>query len=167
MGKSKEGEIKPEKNSVDNSLELTKFAAEVQSRIRTDINSDFTLALLNEKDKEATKELTNNAYLSKRLVLSIIEEKQYVWNKAKKKWELKDIEKTTEDKIRSIANEIFDIHMIRPTMVSILNRNKKDNPILSGLMNNERKIQEQEGVDEETVAERVVNKLKGKKEEET
>lgn len=156
-------EIKPEKDdTVDNSLELTKYATQVQSRIREDINSDFVLAVLNEKDKEAIKEFTNNAYLSKRLIKEITEEKQYKWNKTKRVWELRKLQEDEIKEIERIADETFDIHMIRPMMLVILERNKKENPILSGLMNKEKTETTTQEIDEETVAERIVQKLGNK-----
>lgn len=159
------GKVEPDKSGVDNPLELTKFAAEVNSRIKEDISSDFVLAKLGEKDKEATKELTNNAYLGKRIVKDIAEQRQYKWNKTKKIWEEKEIEKEEQKKILEIADEVFDIQMIRPTMVAILNRNKQDNPILSGLMNKNTQETKTE-LDEETIAERIGSKLSKQKKEE-
>ena len=61
-----------DKDTIDNTLELIKYATDVQSRIKDDVNSDFVLAKIDEEeDKLAIIEMTNNAYLSKRIIKSI------------------------------------------------------------------------------------------------
>ena len=71
-------EIKPVEPSkeieVDSKLELLKYTADIQSRIKDDISSDFTLAKLEAKDKEGIIEMTSNAYFCKK-VADLISEK--------------------------------------------------------------------------------------------
>lgn len=152
--------------SVDNTLELIKYATEVQSRIKEDINSDFVLAKITEKDIEAIKELTNNAYLAKRMINDMNYKKYYFWNKGLKRWEHRELDEKTKQRISTIADEIFDIHMLRPQMTCILNRNKEGNPILSGLMKTNAENPEINEPNEETIAKHLYDKMKGKEEKE-
>lgn len=162
--------IEPSKEDhVDNKLELVKYATEVQCRIREDINSDFVIAKFpTEKDKEALTEMTNNAYLSKRLITNLTKGKIHKWNKQRGKWEEKELTDDEKTEINNIANEIFDIHMIRHQMKAILERNKKDNPILQGIMGLPQEPEEETDEEMRTIKEIMKEKLKkkDKKEEE-
>lgn len=158
-----------EESSIDNSLELIKFATEVQSKIKEDVTSDFVLAkFANEKDEEAIKEMINNARMSKRMITELTQKTYWTWNKKTKTWEKKSLDKETEQKIQKIADVVFEIHMIRLEMKAILNRNKENNPILSGLMKTENNKNELNEEQEETIARKIESKLtkKDKKEEE-
>lgn len=157
-------ELTTDNNTIDNNLELVKYATEVQTRIKEDINSDYVLAVIEEKDKEAIKEMVNNAYLSKRMIKGITYKKVYKWIKEEKRWIETNIEEETAERIREIADEVFDIHMIRHHMKVTLERNKVPNPILTGLMGTQpnKEITEEQ---EETIKERIIKKMKREKDE--
>ena len=60
-------ETEPEEESVDNKLELLKYLSEVQCRLKDEIGSDYVLAMLGDKDKEAVVEMVTNAYMTRKL----------------------------------------------------------------------------------------------------
>ena len=60
-----------EEKPTDTKLDLIKYTSQVQSDINTNITSDFVLAKLNEKDKTAIIEMTDNAYHAKKILLQI------------------------------------------------------------------------------------------------
>lgn len=164
MAKTTKTTIEKDENTIDNSLELIKYASEVQSRIKEDINSDFVLGtgvVISDKERESIKEMTNNAYLSKRTIQDLTEKKYWFWNKKRKEWVKEELDETTKKKILNIADQLFDTHMIRHQMTVILNRNKEPNPLLNGLMGTS-KAERQNEIDEETILQRLESKAKKK-----
>lgn len=131
--------------TIDNRLELLKYTSEVQSRIQKDITSDFILARLGEKDKEAIVELTSDAYFTKRVINEIIKRShEWNWNKKEKKWYKTPMKEEDAKKIIEIANKTFDAYMIKITMTALLNRNVNQNYLINIL------AQQQEQQEEET-----------------
>lgn len=120
--------------SVDNKLELLKYTSEVQSRIKTDISSDFTLAKLDDKTKEAIVELVGDAYYVKKIINQIrIKAKKWHWNNKTKNWTKTPITPEEQDRINTIGEEAFDTFMTRLYMTAILNRNVDKNHLLKVL----------------------------------
>ena len=74
-------EILPERSpeEIENKLHLLKHTSEVQSRIKEDISSDFTLARLSDQDKQSIIEMTDNAYYVKSLIEKLKNKKKPTW----------------------------------------------------------------------------------------
>lgn len=122
----------------DTKLDILKFTANVKSRIKEDITSDFILAKLTEKDKEGITEMTCNAYFAKRIILTA----------------LKHTKTQTEIKIiKHLANATFDAYMTRIYMVANLNRNVPKNHLL-------RILAEKEEEPETPETEQITQKIK-------
>jgi hypothetical protein len=119
-------------NTIDNKLEILKFASQVQSRIRDDISEDFILAKLGEKDKEGIVEMTSNAYFMKK-ILAILKDKgtKYDWDIKNKAWVQRKLNDNEKDFIEKVANATFDSYLTRIYMVVILNRNVPNNHLLN------------------------------------
>lgn len=167
--KKEEQEIeeKQEEETINDKLDLLKFAVDIKLRLKNDITSDFTLARLGEKDKEGIIEMTTNAYYSKKL-MTYIEKKhrKWKWNKQQEEWEQEKLDETEKAYIRKIGEKIFDNFMTRIYMTAILNRNVKDNHlirILAGYQEQE----EGEGIENEQKKEEIkmVKELKKNNEE--
>lgn len=133
-----------DRTEFDTRLDAIQFTSEVHSRIKKDINSDFVMAILGEKDKEGIVEMTANAYFVKRIVEQVAE-KLTQKNKKLNPQEKKQLEQKTQ-KIRQIGRTIFDTYMVRIYMTVLLNRNVPKNHILKLLAG----IQEEEDEEETT-----------------
>lgn len=164
---------KDERKGIDNKLELLKYAAEVQSRLKNQITSDFVLCKLGEQDKIGVTEMTVNAYLAARQVNNI-KRNAYKWeyNKEKQKWEKHEITEYKEEKetLDAYEEKVFDTFMTRVEMCAILNRNEDKNnmiEVLSGLRQEEIKTEE-ENKQEDGMVKKLISKMKKKdtKEEE-
>lgn len=116
--------------NVDNKLELLKFTSEVQSRIRSEISSDFVLAKLGDQDKEGIVELTGDAYFIQKILRTIKRAKKWHWNNKTKTWYKTELTDKEKEYIEEISQATFDAFMTRIYMTVILNRNVKDNHIL-------------------------------------
>lgn len=117
-------------SSTDTELDFLKYLAQVQSTIKSDITSDFTLAKLSEKDKEGIKEMTVNAYLCKQLSLELQHTKIHEWDNNTKIWYKRHLTKQEKEKILFNSQRIFDAFMNRNYMTVLLNRNVPDNDML-------------------------------------
>lgn len=117
-----------EPTSFNDKLDIFKHVAEVHSRIRKDIGSDFVMAKLGEKDKEAIIELTSDAYFCKRIVEKLKEQyKEYNWGTEK----YEGLDEETQKKMQDIADQIFDSFMTRIYMTVNLSRNVAKNYLLN------------------------------------
>ena len=123
-------DFEPE-TTIDNKLELLKFSAQVQSRIKTDISEDFILAKLNEKDKESIIEMTSNAYFTK-FIFEKLKRLGTKWNYDinTKTYTKRRLNKSEINHIDLISKNTFDIYMNRIFMTTILNRNIEGNHLL-------------------------------------
>ena len=123
-----------EENTFDDRLEVLKFSASVQSRIKDDVTADFTLARLNEKDRKFIVEMTQNVYIAKRMYLIILLQMQ-------RKWEKKETytqeEKHLYDKeYAAVTNAMkmnFDAFMSKIYMLAITNRNVDANYLINAI----------------------------------
>ena len=123
-----------EEKPTDTKLDLIKYTSQVQSDINTNITSDFVLAKLNEQDKTAIIEMTDNAYHAKKILLQIAKNyKQNTWNPTTKQWEITPITKEHPiyKKIQKIANKTFNMYMIKMQMIALLNRNVEKNHLIN------------------------------------
>lgn len=150
-------------SSVDNALELLKYTSQVQSRIKKDITSDFTLAKLSDKDKEGITELTVDAYFAKK-VLSLIANKAQVWdyNNETKVWVQHGLPDVDRKAIYGLADTTFDAFMNRIYMTVILSRNVDKNYLISVLARAVGSREEEVSKTEETKPESLFTKLKKK-----
>ena len=135
--------------TIDNKLEILRFASQVQSRIKKDISEDFILAKLEEKDKEGIVEMTSNAYFMKK-ILSILKAKgtKWDWDNKNKCWIKRSLNKEEMTFIQDVADATFDSYLTRIYMTVILNRNVPNNhllKILAGATDDEDK-EEIEGI---------------------
>ena len=120
-------EEKPQaEETVDTKLELMKYLANVQSRIKDEITTDFVYARLGDKDKSAIIEMTVNAYYGRKL-LGVISKsyRRWVWNDTVKIWESRFLEDNEQKLIDLHGQNLFDTFMRRMFMIAILNRNVK------------------------------------------
>lgn len=151
-------EITPEK-TIDTKLELIDTIAQVKSKIKEHITSDFILAKLGDKDKEAITELTANAYYGAKL-LRVVEKTQKKWYWEDGKWIYKHLEEKDKEAIRQHSENLFSVFMVRVQMTVILNRNVKDNHMLRMMLG--ASDEPEEGTTEKDTAEGLVNKIKEK-----
>lgn len=117
--------------SFDNKLELLKYSAQVQSRIKKDISEDFTLAKLPEQDKEGIIEMTSNAYFMKKIMQIIkIKGTRWDWDIQRKTWKRRSLNTDEQKIIEEVAEATFDAYLVRIYMTVILNRNVAENHLL-------------------------------------
>lgn len=159
--------VESSEKTIDTDLELKKYLIEVQARLKDNITSDYILAKLEDKDKQAIIELTDSAYYAQRLIqYAITKIKKVKFNEEKKEWET-DINLTKEEKtrIKKLADRTYDAYMIKLNMVTILNRNKEDNYIIEkvtgAIATKEADIEEEKT----ELIERIKNKIAGDKKE--
>lgn len=143
----------------DDKLDLYKYMADIHSRIKNDISSDFVLAKLEDKDKEAIVEMTVNAYFSKKIIDYVAKAGyKWKWDINKRVWVKTDMDEKTKTSIETIGKALFDSFMNRLYMIAVLNRNKKNNYILdtlTGVRSDDEAVQEE-------VKESTWDKLKSK-----
>lgn len=146
----------PEEKEFSDRLDAAKFTASVHGKIQQNVSSDFTLSYFGpekqermSKDKEYTKEMFEDANLAKNLNDNIFKVAQIEGIK---------ITKDDERKIKDNGNQIFRMFMDDLNMLSVLNRNVPNNPILGGLMGVGTTEEDQQDVDTG-----ILNKIFGKK----
>lgn len=160
--KTEEGvKIKPDKEgSIDNQLEFSKFLSEVQGRVKGQLTSDFVLAKLSEKDKEATREILANAYYSKRVMETVIikaAEQTWEYDKERLIWRTRGLEEKRIKEIREQIELLMDTMTVRLQVTAVVNRNVPNNKLLRMLL---RRNEEEEGEEEkEKNAEKVAGKV--------
>ena len=139
---------KAHSDDVDNKLELMKYVTVVQSTIRDNISSDFVLAKLGDKDKEAIIEMTSNAYYGQKLLGVVANSyKKWVWDESKSEWNFISINKNEKALLNQYRQNLFDSFMTRVFMTTILNRNIDENfliKILAGVPIDTEEHKEQE-----------------------
>ena len=143
-------EEKEEIDQVENKLELIKYTSQVQSRIRDEITSDFILAKLGDKDKEAVIEMTSNAYFAKKIIWMICKRAKargvYVWDKKQDKYVREEFERKKLEVLKGYGKVIFDSYMNRVYMTVLLNRNVPQNyliRLMAGLPDEEKEEEEE------------------------
>ena len=121
-----------EEEVLSDKLDLMKFVADIKLRLNKDITTDFTLAKLGAKDKEAIIEMTSNAYFSKRLLMVLSRKStKWVWD-GKKKDYIKTLLSNEERKyIEKLSDMVFDSYMTRIYMTVVLNRNVDGNYLVN------------------------------------
>lgn len=159
------------RKGIDNKLELLKYAAEVQSRLKKEITSDFVLCKLGEQDKIGITEMTVNAYLAARQIHNIRTNAHYwQYNTENNTWEKHPItdNRKEEELLEKYEEKVFDTFMTRVEMCAILNRNEDKNnmiEVLSGLRQEEIKTEE-ESQKEDGMVKKLISKMKKKDKEE-
>jgi len=146
-------DITPEK-TIDNKIELTKSIGEVQSKIRDVVSSDFVMCKLDPQTKEYVIEMSNNAFLSRR-ILTIIKNqaKIWVWNNGKYIHRL--LNSKEKEYMDSLIQACFDAYMNRIYMITIVNRNVPHNYIIEKISGVKDEVE-----DEETKLQSLVGKVK-------
>lgn len=121
--------------TIDNSLELKQTFVKVHTDIKDSIKEDFAIAYLEGKDKEFVIEMTGNAYYGKKLI-EITKEKGGEWeyNKEEKQWEKRTYKNKIKTNIMKQANRMFNNYMIKVYMIVLVERNKKNNPLLKYIL---------------------------------
>ena len=137
-----------DQDTVDNSLELRKYLVQVQSRIKNEVTSDFTLATVLPEEKEGIIEITTNAFEARKKFENIAKCKRWNWDKKEKAWILNELNKQQKEIINQHTNQTFDTYMNRVFMMITMNRNKANNPLASMLVEEARKDVEVEGNEE-------------------
>lgn len=153
---------------IDNKLELMKYTTKVQSRIKSDINSDYVLCRLETKDKEAVTEMVSTAYFIKRILANQADKaKKYEYNNKTKEWTERKLNQAEKYEIKEQATIIFNAYITRVQMTVLLNRNIANNHLIkmiSGYHEEEEKEQEEK---EQTTMQKIMNKLRPEPKEET
>lgn len=157
-------------NTIDTELELKKKFIDIHTHsISDEVSSDYTLARLDLKDKEAIIEMIQNAYLFKRVLLLLRDKsKRYVWSEEENGWEITSLTEIQKEKINHISRKIFAAITIRPHITTILNRNIELNYLIKTLMYEEDTKKEEDIKEEKTesLLQKVKKKISKKKEEE-
>lgn len=103
-------------------LDAIQYATQIQSPMGTEITSDATLSVLNQKDKEGISNMRENMEQAK-IILELIYDTHMT--------RTNNIE---DEKLKQHLNKqkerITRLYMIQPYMIMNLNRNLKDNPML-------------------------------------
>lgn len=131
------------------------------SDLKKQIQSDYIMAKLEDKDKQGIIEMVNNAFYGIRINQQIQEKSQktWQWNKNKQNWELTPTEQKTIQAIQERGIRLFNSFMTRPHMTAMLNRNKKNNYLIKyalGVFEEEETQQEED----KKFYEKIANKLK-------
>lgn len=158
--RNKETIIEPEKTEIYKELDLIKFTAEVQGRIKQHLTSDFVLAKLEEKDKTYIIEMTSTAYLTQRIYQKLIFSemtRQLNLN------ETEDERKENIEKIKEQAKITFDIYLNELSTIAILNRNVENNPILKILGRINQEMEQEEAPEVKGFLKKIGEKLKNDK----
>lgn len=160
-------EQEKEEDQVDNKLELLKYTTKVQSRIKRDINSDYTLSKLNERDKIATVEMVSNAYFIKKILVNqAYKARNKTWYK--RQWVITEWTKDQKIELIDQTNIIFDAYLNRIAMTNVMNRNVALNYLIRIISNYHEMPTEAEHEEEQPtrLRDRVVNMFKGKQKQE-
>lgn len=150
-----------ETDTVDNALELRKYLVQVQSRIREEITSDFTLANVDENQKNSIIEITTNAFEATKRFDNIMKAKNWTWTK--NGWKTTETDQDGIKKIKNNQRQSFDSYMNRIFMTVNMNRNKRDNRMVD-LLAEEARRDIDAGEDQGTI-QKIMDKLAMKKEE--
>lgn len=131
--------------TVDDKIELIKSIGDVQSKINDVISGDFVLSKLTPQEKEYIIEMTNNAFLSRKL-LKRIQEKATRWNwyVEEQEWREESLTDEEYDEIEQLIQKCFDTYMNRIYMINILNRNVPKNYIVEKISGIKDEVEEEE-----------------------
>lgn len=130
----------PEK--VSDQIELVSDLKEVKSSLRNNITSDYVLAHLDKIQTEFITENYSNAEYAKEIINRYQKGFTYEWDENKMDW-VKDengnpkkipISNKDKETIQKMGSRTFEFFMIMPHMMAILNRNKRDNFMVKGIM---------------------------------
>lgn len=125
-----------EKNSAEEEptttkLELLKFTTQVaDDTLIKNVTSDFVLAKLADKDKEAVVEMLHNAYFARRVIDKCATHQRWKWDDAQKEWYKSPLTDREVHYIRTNAQATFDTFMTRLKTIAIVNRNVSNNWLL-------------------------------------
>ena len=72
---------------VEDKLDLMVYLSMVQSSLKNNISSDYVLAKLPEIDRRYIIEMVSNAYYSRKLMVRMLDRKQWKWDSKTKSWE--------------------------------------------------------------------------------
>lgn len=146
--------------TIDNELELIKHATSVHAKdIQKQITSDFIYAKIPEEIKQGIIEVGDHAYYIQRLYEQMTKDiKMWKWNKETKNWEERETTEKENKKLEKLKERVFDSYMTKLKIIAILNRNVKENPILTFI--------KKEPMEEEKTDEKMIEKIgnyRGKK----
>lgn len=142
--------IGEEKEAFDR-LDLVNSIAKVKSSIRESITEDFTLARLNDKDKKLSIETVHLAYYIRKLIEgTAVEATEWHWEE--NKWVERYLPEEKKEILITRAKRIFDAFMVRPYMITTVNRNVKDNYLAQWMLGIGQQEEEpkEEGIIEKT-----------------
>ena len=117
--------------TVDDKIELIKSISEVQSKISDVVSSDFVLSKLDDREKQYVIEMSNNAFLSRRILTNIkIKATRWEWNKKLSEWIKRGLNKEEISQMNEYIQACFDAYMNRIYMIVLLNRNVPKNYLI-------------------------------------
>lgn len=144
--------------TVDDKIELIKGVSEVRSKIKDVVSDDFILCKLTPQEKEYIIELTNNAFLSRKLLKTVKEQgTKWDWDKKKNLWERRKLNQEEKLHMENLIQNCFDSYMNRIYMITIVNRNVPRNYIVEKITG----IRDEEE-EEETRLQSLTDKVKKK-----
>lgn len=132
-----EREVDIDKKSFKDEIDIQQYASDVQGRIQKDVSGDYVLANLNDSQKISIPKLHSLANYTQQLIERYKRRKKWIWNNNSKKdfkWEKRNLTKEEAQTIQNNADELFDTLMNKMNLIVILERNKKDNPLLEMLL---------------------------------
>lgn len=161
-----EEEIKPLKEDyTETRLDFLKGLSAIGSRLNRRISSDWVMARLEEKDREAIREMMANAYYGDNLLKEIpLKFKRWKFDVERQVWEDEYMSKEEKDAIVNQADKMFDTFTIRVETTVILNRNVKNNwlvRLMAGAQ--EEEVEYDKSTDEKKIAEKVTDMMKKEK----
>lgn len=170
-------EEKAKEQKITEQIQLQTELMKVTTGIKENITQDYTLAEFDKTEKEYISENYENAAYAKEIITrEATTGYEYKFNDKKFDWERDNEEKpkkipineNDKKKIQEYANKTFTMFMQKPHMLATLNRNKKQNFLVTLLGG---KLTEEEkpviyGADDRTLLQKIQDKLSGKKQEE-
>ena len=165
-----------ENKFLDNFYEVLSILPQVHSNIKDNVTQDYTLAHLREADEDFIRENYGNAMFSKLLLNRYADNGgKFVWNEEKLDWEKNEdgsfkyvpLDEKEKERIREIAQQIFDTFMSNAHMITILRRNKNKNFLVKLLGKAPEEIEKMANqVDERSLLQKWKDKLSENEEEE-
>lgn len=168
-------EEKTKEQKITEQIQLSEQLMKVTSAVKENITQDYTLAQFDKTEKEYISENYENAEFAKEIITKYAKNGYtYKFNDQKGDWERNEdnsikrikIEKEEEEKIKQMSERIFNFFMVKPHMLSVLNRNKEHNILLNILG---KSPEEEKPVvynnDDRSILQKIKERLSGNKEE--
>lgn len=166
---------KTSEESIAEHIELLVELIKVKSSVKENVTEDYVLAQLRDFEREYITENYENAEFAKN-ILGKYRDKGYEYKFDEKKFDwyknddgsYKKVKISEEDylKIKLLAERLFGFFMIKPDMVSVLNRNRDNNFIIKLLgKDSEEEKPVVYGQDDRSILQKIKDKMEKKGDE--